>query len=147
MAFHVQLFFPGKRAHFPTVIAGEVVYVYPVVQCRCSWHASRRRDHGLSHSRLSPLVAPSGQICHDIFRPVAGHRLPQTRLSVLKAERMKKGLSLADMKERTGMERSTLSRLENHEEANPTVNTLIRYAEAVGKKLFIVFVDADDVDT
>jgi DNA-binding phage protein len=70
----------------------------------------------------------------------------QHTMSVLKAERMKKGLSLSDMKERTGIERSTLSRLENHEEANPTVNTLIRYAEAVGKKMFIVFVDADDVD-
>jgi DNA-binding phage protein len=70
----------------------------------------------------------------------------QHTMSVLKAERMKKGLSLADMKERTGIERSTLSRLENHEEANPTVNTLIRYAEAVGKKMFIVFVDADDVE-
>ena len=70
----------------------------------------------------------------------------QHTMAVLKAERMKKGLSLSDMKERTGIERSTLSRLENHEEANPAVNTLIRYAEAVGKKMFIVLVDADDVE-
>ncbi len=65
-------------------------------------------------------------------------------MAVLKAERMKKGLSLADMKERTGIERSALSRLENNAEANPTVNTLTRYADAVGKKVFVVLANGDD---
>jgi transcriptional regulator with XRE-family HTH domain len=65
-------------------------------------------------------------------------------MAVLKAERMKKGLSLADMKERTGIERSALSRLENNAEANPTVNTLTRYADAVGKKVFVVLTNADE---
>jgi cytoskeletal protein RodZ len=65
-------------------------------------------------------------------------------MTVLKAERMKKGLSLADMKERTGIERSALSRLENNVEANPTVNTLTRYADAVGKKVFVVLANEDD---
>ena len=59
----------------------------------------------------------------------------QHAMAVLKAERVKKGLSLSDMKERTGIERSTLSRLENNAEANPTVHTLTRYADAVGKKV------------
>ncbi len=70
----------------------------------------------------------------------------QHTMSVLKAERMKKGLSLSNMKERTGIERSTLSRLENNEEGNPTVNTLARYAEAVGKKVLVVLADADEVE-
>ena len=70
----------------------------------------------------------------------------QHAMSVLKAERVKKGLSLSAMKERTGIERSTLSRLENNEEANPTVKTLTRYADAVGKKVFVVFADADAVE-
>jgi DNA-binding XRE family transcriptional regulator len=69
----------------------------------------------------------------------------QHTMAVLKAERIKKGLSLADMKERTGIERSTLSRLENNTEANPTVNTLTRYADAVGKKVFVVLVDSNEV--
>ena len=68
----------------------------------------------------------------------------QHTMAVLKAERMKKGLSLADMKERTGIERSTLSRLENNAEANPTINTLTRYADAVGKKVFVVLADSDE---
>jgi transcriptional regulator with XRE-family HTH domain len=62
----------------------------------------------------------------------------------LKSERLKKGLSLADMKARTGIERSTLSRLENDAEANPTVDTLTKYADAVGKKVLVVLADTDE---
>ena len=65
-------------------------------------------------------------------------------MAVLKAERVKKGLSLSEMKERTGIERSTLSRLENQEEANPTINTLTRYAAAVGKRVCVVLADIED---
>jgi DNA-binding phage protein len=68
----------------------------------------------------------------------------QHTMAVLKAERMRKGLSLSDIKERTGIERSTLSRLENNAAANPTINTLSRYADAVGKKVFVVFADVDE---
>ena len=71
----------------------------------------------------------------------------QHTMVMLKAERVKQGLSLADIQARTGMERSTLSRLENQEEANPTVNTLTRYAEAIGKKVFVVLADADTRET
>ena len=68
----------------------------------------------------------------------------QHTIALLKSERLKKGLSLADMKERTGIERSTLSRLENDAEANPTVDTLTKYAAAVGKKVLVVLADADE---
>jgi DNA-binding phage protein len=71
----------------------------------------------------------------------------QQTMAVLKAERRKKGLSLSEMKERTGIERSTLSRLENQADANPTIQTLTRYAAAVGKKVLVVFVDAEDADS
>jgi DNA-binding XRE family transcriptional regulator len=67
----------------------------------------------------------------------------QHTIALLKSERLKKGLSLADMKERTGIERSTLSRLENDVAANPTIDTLTKYADAVGKKVLVVLADAD----
>jgi rRNA processing protein Krr1/Pno1 len=70
----------------------------------------------------------------------------QHTMAVLKAERMQKGLSLSDMKARTGIERSTLSRFENYAEGSPSVNTLTRYAEAVGKKVFVEFADTDDFE-
>jgi DNA-binding phage protein len=55
----------------------------------------------------------------------------------LKAAREAQGLSLADITERTGMDRSALSKLETGQRANPTVETLVRYAEAVGKRLIV----------
>lgn len=60
---------------------------------------------------------------------------------ILKKERQAQGLSLADMQERTGMSRSAISRLENDESANPTLETLSRYAEALGKQLAIMLTD------
>lgn len=72
-----------------------------------------------------------------------GVELQQT-IDLLKAERIKQGLSLAQLKEYTGIEGATLANLENHEDINPTIHTLTRYAEAVGKKVLVVLANADD---
>src|SRR5689334_10661957 len=45
----------------------------------------------------------------------------------LKAARESKGLSLADVAERSGMTRAAISRLGNGWNANPTLDTLFRY--------------------
>lgn len=50
----------------------------------------------------------------------------------LKAEREKRGWSLAEMTQRTGMAREVIHRLENLTTPNPTINTIQRYAEALG---------------
>jgi DNA-binding XRE family transcriptional regulator len=63
-------------------------------------------------------------------------------LGQLKAARQAKGLSLADLSELTGMDRSALSKLEIGHRSNPTIDTLIRYAEAVGKRFVIKLADA-----
>jgi len=63
-------------------------------------------------------------------------------LTQLKAAREAKGLSLADMSDLTGMDRSALSKLETGQRANPTVETLVRYAEAVGKRVVVSLTDA-----
>src|SRR5215475_3165438 len=62
-------------------------------------------------------------------------------VGTLKATREALGLSLGDIKASTGIEKSNLSRLENDPHPNPTVDTLCRYAEAVGKELVITLVD------
>ena len=64
--------------------------------------------------------------------------------ALLKAERIKQGLSLSDLNERTNIDRSTLSKLENNVEANPTISTLSRYAEAIGKKVMVTLTSATD---
>jgi hypothetical protein len=63
-------------------------------------------------------------------------------MQLLKAERIRQGLSLSDIQKKTGIEPPNLSRLENDNSANPTIATLTRYAEALGKKLEIVLTDA-----
>jgi len=62
-------------------------------------------------------------------------------LQQLKAAREAKGLSLSDMTTLTGMDRSALSKLETGRRPNPTVETLVRYAEAVGKRLVVSLAD------
>jgi DNA-binding XRE family transcriptional regulator len=61
----------------------------------------------------------------------------------LRAAREAKGLSLADLTEITGMDRSAISKLETGQRANPTVETLLRYADAVGKRLVVSLADAN----
>ena len=62
-------------------------------------------------------------------------------LKQLKAAREELGLSLADVMRLTGMDRSAVSKLETGQRANPTVQTLIRYAEAVGKRVVVSLTD------
>jgi DNA-binding XRE family transcriptional regulator len=66
----------------------------------------------------------------------------QELLSQLKAAREAKGLSLSDLTELTGMDRSSLSKLESGQRPNPTIGTLLRYAEAVGKRLVVLVTEA-----
>ena len=63
-------------------------------------------------------------------------------LQQLKAAREACGLSLADLTQLTGMDRSALSKLETGRRPNPTLETLSRYAAAVGKRLVVKLDDA-----
>jgi DNA-binding XRE family transcriptional regulator len=59
----------------------------------------------------------------------------------LRQQREQAGLSLGDVAERSGIDKATLSRLENGFYPNPTVNTLARYARAIGKRLDLELAD------
>jgi predicted transcriptional regulator len=67
----------------------------------------------------------------------------QALLGQLKKEREAAGLSLADVAERTGMDRAAISRLENGHQGNPTVDTMLRYAAALGKAIVWSIVPSD----
>src|SRR5438105_1564342 len=60
----------------------------------------------------------------------------------LKKARQAAGLTLAALSKLTGMDQATLSRLENGRQPNPTVDTLWRYASAVGRQLVLTHTDA-----
>ena len=75
----------------------------------------------------------------DVFER---HQALQEVIQALKAERQAQGLSLADIDARTGIGRSNLCRLENAADANPTIDTLQRYADALNKHILITLSDA-----
>jgi hypothetical protein len=58
-------------------------------------------------------------------------------LRLLKAERLAQGLSLGAIERATGIGRPALSRLEREADPNPTIGTLARYADALGKRVVI----------
>ncbi|MCI0682687.1 MAG: helix-turn-helix transcriptional regulator [Gemmataceae bacterium] len=60
----------------------------------------------------------------------------------LKKARLAAGLTLATMSKATGMDQASLSRLENGRQPNPTVDTLWRYARAVGRRLVLTHAEA-----
>ena len=54
------------------------------------------------------------------------------------------GLSLTDLSERSGLTRAAISRLENGWNLNPTLETLFRYAEALGVDLRLTVDDPSE---
>lgn len=62
-------------------------------------------------------------------------------LVALRKHREAAGISLSLLAARTGIDRAALSRLETGAQDNPTINTLQRYAFALGKQLVVQVVD------
>lgn len=107
------------------------------------------RDRRLTPEEAAKYKAVREQVAKELPELVTRHHERTTTLDQLeellielKAAREAKGLSLADLTELTGMDRSALSKLETGQRANPTVETLVRYAEALGKRLVVSLVDA-----
>jgi DNA-binding XRE family transcriptional regulator len=55
----------------------------------------------------------------------------------IKRARQATGLTLAEVSRRCGIDQPALSRLENGHNKNPTLDTLWRYAAAVGRRLLL----------
>jgi DNA-binding XRE family transcriptional regulator len=60
----------------------------------------------------------------------------------LKDARTSQGMTLQEAAKRANIEPPNLSTLENSPDANPTLQTLMRYAGALGKSIRIVIEDA-----
>lgn len=73
---------------------------------------------------------------------LAAHDRLQRALQALKAKRQERRLSLTDVQRLSGIDRARLSRLESDPQANPTIETLDRIAQALGVELRISIVDA-----
>jgi DNA-binding XRE family transcriptional regulator len=84
-----------------------------------------RRQHAANPVRQRPAGALNRQSFAAILSLVAR----------FKAVRESKGLTLAEVSERMGIDAPALSRLETEKMLNPTLATLHKWAEALGQKL------------
>jgi DNA-binding Xre family transcriptional regulator len=71
---------------------------------------------------------------------LAERRELSTIVSELKSIRERLNISLTELASRTGMTVGNLSRLENMDGPNPTIETLRRYAHAIGHRIEIAVV-------
>ncbi len=55
-----------------------------------------------------------------------------------------RGLSVSEVAERMGVDHAAVSRLESGKQANPTVNTVMRYVEAIGLRVAWGLAERDD---
>jgi DNA-binding Xre family transcriptional regulator len=67
----------------------------------------------------------------------AHHARLRSVVDDLRAVRIRKKLSLAEVSRRSGIAKSNLSRLENSRHISPSLESLDRYARAVGKTIQI----------
>lgn len=109
------------------------------VQKKTEWTAEdrerRRKVRELFKDKpsIDQLVA-SGELSGNTV-PMSLYLEVQQLLHDLKNARESAKLSLADMAERTGMDKAVLSKIENGQHGIPTLPSLARYAQAVGLQL------------
>jgi ribosome-binding protein aMBF1 (putative translation factor) len=92
-----------------------------------------RTRHHTSEARAEEERARAA--VREEFPPLQLDDDTRAALAALRAERERRGLSLADLAERTGMDKAMLSRLETGKIPNPTLSTLRVYAKALGRRL------------
>src|ERR1700752_2274000 len=86
-----------------------------------------RRQHAITPIRQRPAGVVSQQCFTDIL----------SLLAQFKAARESQGLTLAQVAEKMDIDAPALSRLETGKTLNPTVATLHKWAEALGRRLTI----------
>jgi transcriptional regulator with XRE-family HTH domain len=88
---------------------------------------------------ISSLLAEGG---HKEFVPLGELMFIHQLMASLKKERERQGLTLAALSQRSGIDQGALSKLETGSHGNPTLETLYRVAQALGKVIVCVLQDA-----
>ena len=109
------------------------------------------RDHHLTEEEAAKYRKIRELVAEELpdLRARATARMRELRQTTevfaqLRKVREAQGLSLADVQRLTGIDRSALSKLERGERVNFTVDTLTRYAAAVGKHVLFELTDATE---
>jgi ribosome-binding protein aMBF1 (putative translation factor) len=121
------------------------------IQKKTNWtaadHERRRKARELFKDKptIEQLVA-SGELSGNTV-PMGLYVEIRQLLHDLKKARASAGLSLADLAQRTGMDKAVLSRLENGQHGVPTLPSLARYAQALGMHLSLKLTPGRDAGT
>ena len=108
--------------------------------------STKRRTHAaLTPQRLAELSKLARKIdreeAEEIKQEARGillrHETVKSLIGAVKQARLDKGMSLAEAGERSSIGKANLSRLETDLDPTPTLDTLLRYASAVGVKLHV----------
>jgi transcriptional regulator with XRE-family HTH domain len=83
---------------------------------------------------------------YEPFVPRAVYFAVRQVIADLKRAREAAGLSLSQVAAQSGVDKATLSRLESGKQLNPTLETLVRYAEAVDRRLCLTLAPREDGD-
>jgi hypothetical protein len=86
------------------------------------------------HPSPEELIASGEAVNFDLH---GEYRELRPFIEAIKRAREAAGLTLADVSRRCGIDQPALSRLENGHNKNPTLDTLWRYAAAVGRRLLL----------
>ena len=110
------------------------------------WTAADRARHRASREAFAHCPTQEElQASGDYEGPIMGGAYFAVKVLIheLKQARAAAGLTVAALSKRTGMDQATLSRLENGRQPNPTVDTLWRYARAVGRRLVLTHAEGE----
>jgi DNA-binding XRE family transcriptional regulator len=109
------------------------------------WTAADRARHQAIRAEFAPCPTQEDLQASGAYEgPIKSGAYFAVKVVVheLKKAREAAGLTLAAVSKLTGMDQATISRLENGRQPNPTVDTLWRYANAVGRQLVLTYADA-----
>ena len=104
------------------------------------WSATDRARHKAIRQEAQQCPTPEQlEAGGDYEGPIKSGAYFKVRIliSELKKVRQAAKLTLAAVSKHTGINQASLSRLENGRQPNPTVDTLWRYAHAVGRELVL----------
>ncbi len=104
---------------------------------------SHKTHPALTKARVAELTALGKKIdAEELDELKAVGKAVRTRYETmrslivgLKSVRLQRGLSLGEVGEKSGIGKANLSRLENVADPNPTIDTILRYADAIGVKI------------
>lgn len=113
--------------------------------------SARKASRRLSKRKIKNLKALARKIDRDESASIrssaqvafARHQQMRSIVESLKARRLQLRISLATIARRSGIATPNLSRLENAIHAAPTLDTLERYAQAIGMAIRVELTDAN----